>query len=452
VTAAPIRARWFPPTAVAQVRVCMAWHCARVAPTLTRALLWTLAAVLALQPTLALAAAETALPTPTRPPHIEAFVREGCQHCEQAQAFLAQLQNEQPGLQVRVRDVGRDPEARARLEALALAQGSGAPRVPSIWAGGQLIVGYSTAARSDQAIRRALAGEPALSGSGSAPSETTSASAANGATSCTVEDELSCKLVRPDAQPEAFEIDLLGRTLTLDAVGLPLFALMMGLLSGFGPCALWVLLLMVSLLAALKDRRRMLVVAGSFVLVEGLSYFVLMTAWLNLFLAVGLSRASQWVVAGLAAVAGLINVKDFHAQGLGPTLSMPARAKPGIYERLRGLLHTPSLPAAAAGAAVLALLVQGVDLLCSSGLLALFTRVLTLHGTDRATTWGPMALYMAGYMGVHLSVLGVGVALLSRQRLQERQGRWLKLVSGLVMLGLSAYLALGLLGLLDPTH
>jgi arginine exporter protein ArgO len=38
-------------------------------------------------------------------------------------------------------------------------------------------------------------------------------------------------------------------------------------------------------------------------------------------------------------------------------------------------------------------------------------------------------------------VLGIGVATLSRHRLQEKEGRWLKLVSGLAMIGLGLYLA-----------
>ena len=81
-------------------------------------------------------------------------------------------------------------------------------------------------------------------------------------------------------------------------------------------------------------------------------------------------------------------------------------------------------------------------LLHRSGLLALFTRVLTLHSTDRASTFGPVALYMAGYLGLHMTVLGVGIGVLSRRRLQQRQGRWLKLLSGGVMVGLRGYLLL----------
>ena len=37
-------------------------------------------------------------------------------------------------------------------------------------------------------------------------------------------------------------------------------------------------------------------------------------------------------------------------------------------------------------------------------------------------------------------VLAIGVITLSRRRLQEKEGRWLKLLSGGVMLGLSVYL------------
>jgi arginine exporter protein ArgO len=37
-------------------------------------------------------------------------------------------------------------------------------------------------------------------------------------------------------------------------------------------------------------------------------------------------------------------------------------------------------------------------------------------------------------------ILTIGVVMLSRHRLQEREGRVLKLVSGLVMIGLGVYL------------
>jgi hypothetical protein len=214
-------------------------------------------------------------------------------------------------------------------------------------------------------------------------------------------------------------------------------------LDGFNPCSMWVLLLMISILAPLNDRRRMLAIAGTFVLVQGIAYFIFMAAWLNLFLLIGMSRGSQLVIAAIALIAGFINVKDFFAFGRGISLSIPERAKPGIYQRIRGLLHAPTLTAAIVGAIVLAVLVQVVEFLCTSGFPALFTRILTLRELETSSYYGYMLLYIAAYMFDDVVVLGTGVILLSRHRLQEKEGRWLKLISGLVMIGLGVYLALG---------
>jgi len=366
---------------------------------------------------------------------IEAFVREGCPHCERAEAFLSQLGRERPGLKIVIRDVEKDPAALERLKELVHAARGVSARVPAVYVGGQLLVGYSKSAHTDRLIRAALGG---VAVQAPAPAESAA---------CEAEESLSCPrqptLAINGAAPaeSTFQLEVLGRTITLEDVGLPAFTFTMGVLDGFNPCSMWVLLLMISLLAPLNDRRRMLAIAGTFVLVEGVAYFLFMAAWLNLFLLIGLSRASQLVIAGIAIVAGLINVKDYLALGRGGiTLGIPERAKPGIYSRLRAILHAENLRAAIIGAIALAVLVQIVEFLCTSGFPALFTRILTLRQLDAATYYGYLLLYIAAYMIDDVIILGIGVALLSRHRLQEREGRALKLISGLVMIGLGMYL------------
>ena len=393
----------------------------------TRALLWLLLAAL-----LAVMAAGTAARA-ADPNRIELFVREGCPHCAQAEEFMARLGGERPELAIVVRDVTKDASALARLQELAQATGAGAARVPATYVNGQLILGYSAEASTDKLIRSALAGGRVTSG---APTD---------ASSCEAEDSLSCGPgasagAGAAAPEEAFSVTLFGRTVTLDDVGLPAFTLAMGLLDGFNPCSMWVLLLMISLLAPLNDRKRMLAIAGTFVLVEGISYFAMMAAWLNLFMFIGLSRASQVVIALIAIFAGAINVKDFFAFGRGISLSIPASARPMIYNRMRGILHAPTYTVAIVGTIVLALLVQVVEFMCTSGFPALFTRILTLQQLDTAAYYGYLLLYISAYMLDDVIVLGIGVTLLSRHRLQEKEGRVLKLIAGVVMIGLGIYL------------
>lgn len=54
--------------------------------------------------------------------------------------------------------------------------------------------------------------------------------------------------------------------------------------------------------------------------------------------------------------------------------------------------------------------------------------------------YGYLLIYNVAYMLDDVIVLAIGVITLSQRRLQEKEGRWLKLVSGVVMLGLGVYL------------
>jgi glutaredoxin len=373
---------------------------------------------------LAAAQGPSASPEPER---IEAFVREGCPHCAKAEEFLAQLNKERPSLTIVVRDVQEEDAALDRLKELAQQTGTATVRVPAIYVRGQLIVGYSPEAGTDRLIRRALDGRRA-------------GAQAAAAGTCEVEESLACPKGPEAAADEGFSVSLFGRTITLADVGLPAFTVAMGLLDGFNPCSMWVLLLMISLLAPMNDRRRMLAVGGTFVLIQGIAYFLFMAAWLNLFLVIGMSRTVTLVVAAIAILAGMINLKDVVALGRGVSLSIPASAKPGIYQRMRGLLHAPTIGAAIVGAAVLAVLVQVVEFMCTSGFPALFTRILTLRELPPASYYGYMLLYNAAYMIDDIVVLSIGVVMLSRHRLQEKEGRVLKLISGVVMVGLGIYL------------
>ncbi len=372
---------------------------------------------------------------------MEVFVREGCPHCAQAEAFLAVLQKEQPALKMVIRDVTKDPAAMERLQVLVKEHGGGIARVPAVFVGGQLLMGYSTEAHSDKLIRSALAGDRAAAAGAAASAATCAVSEDPAAAACKIDRAAMEADAQAAPPPEGFTLDFLGRTLSLDDVGLPAFSIAMGILDGFNPCSMWVLLLMISILAPLNDRKRMLAIAGTFVAVEGVAYFLFMTAWLNLFMFIGLSRASQLAIAGIALVAGLINVKDFFAFGRGISLSIPEKAKPGIYKRMKGLLHAPTIGAAVVGAAVLAIMVQVVEFMCTSGFPMLFTRILTLRQLEPLQYYGYMLLYNLAYMIDDIVVLATGVIMLSRHRLQEKEGRVLKLLSGLVMIGLAVYLA-----------
>jgi glutaredoxin len=236
-----------------------------------------------------------------------------------------------------------------------------------------------------------------------------------------------------DDDTQAIEVPFFGR-LSAKRLGMPVFTILIGLVDGFNPCAMWVLLFLLSVLVNLKDRWKILAVAGTFVVISGIAYFAFMAAWLNVFLLVGFLRWVQITLAILAIVVGSIHVKDFFAFKKGISLSIPESAKPGIYSRVRRIVLAESVFAAIAGATVLAVLVNIIELLCTAGLPALYSQVLSLQNYPAWKNYAYLGLYIIAYMFDDSLMVAVVVVTLGKNKLQETQGRWLKLISGLVIL------------------
>ena len=356
---------------------------------------------------------------------IEIFTRSGCPRCAAGERFLETLRQQRPALRIIVRDVGADASAAQALRELAARNGVRALGVPAFYVRGQLVVGFRRAETTGRALIALLDASPEAT---SEPAPSCSMDAA---------DAERCRepAVIPSLAVESISVPLIG-TLSVGQVGLPAFTLVIGLLDGFNPCAMWVLLFILSLLVNLHDRLKMFVIGGTFVVVSGAAYFAFMAAWLNIFLLLGVARATQTVLGAVAVVVGAMNVKEFVAFGAGVTLSIPDSAKPTIYARVRRIVQAENLVAALAGVVVLAVLVNIVELLCTAGFPAVYTRILTLRQLPSWQYYAYLFLYNVAYMLDDSIMLAVAVVTLGRHKLQERGGRWLKLVSGAVMLAL----------------
>ncbi len=178
------------------------------------------------------AATSAAAPAPVT---LQVFVRTGCPYCADAKVFLDDVQRRRPGLHVVYRPVDTDPAARDALNQLSRAHGIWPPGVPAFHAAGQLIVGFESPDTTGQDVLRLIDAGTAV-------------------------------------HPQTVDSTLFG-TLSAQRLGLPLFTLALGLLDGFNPCAMWVLLFLLAMLVRQNDRRRMALVAGTFVLVSAAVYY-----------------------------------------------------------------------------------------------------------------------------------------------------------------------------------
>jgi hypothetical protein len=354
-----------------------------------------------------------------------------CPHCYRALRFLGALEEQLPWLEVRALEVSelRNAELYATL---AEQLGADARYVPAFFYCGRSFQGYDEDATTGRFLRESLAACHA------------ELLARRGAETGTPGD-------RAAAPPEPAPIDLplIGR-LDPAALSLPVLTLVFAGLDAFNPCAFFVLLFLLSLMVHARSRARMALVGGVFVLFSGLLYFGFMAAWLTLFLIVGYQPLVTAGAGVVAVVLGLVNLKDFVWLNRGITLSIPERAKPGLYQRMGSLVGMANLPAMLAATVALALAANTYELLCTAGFPMVFTRVLTLAELSTPAYYGYLAFYNSVYVLPMLAIVVVFVVTLGARKLKEDEARILKLLSGLMMLGLGLVLLLAPGALSDP--
>ena len=342
------------------------------------------------------------------------FWGEGCSHCARAKPFLHELQRKHPALRIRSYEVFSVPKNMELLVAMAKERGVEASGVPTFIVGNQVIAGFTDEKRS--AIERLVSPLP--------PPRTAETQAAAKASAITL--------------PGIGAID--PQTLSL-----PAFTLIIALLDSFNPCAFFVLLFLLSLLIHAHSRRRMAIVGLTFVFFSGLVYFLFMAAWLNLFLVAGTLNAVTIAAGIIALIVAAINIKDFFFFEKGISLVIPEAKKPKLFERMRNLVRTGSLPSMLAGTVVLAVAANSYELLCTAGFPMVYTRILTLRGLAPTGYYLYLTAYNLVYVVPLAVIVGVFTATLGNRKLTEWEGRVLKLLSGVMML------MLGLVILLKPT-
>jgi len=225
-------------------------------------------------------------------------------------------------------------------------------------------------------------------------------------------------------------------------VSLPIFTVLIGGFDAFNPCAFFVLLILLSLLIRTGSRKRMLLVGGIFIFFSGFIYFLFMAAWLNLFLIIGHLQIVTAIAGTIAVIIALINIKDFFFFKKGVSLTISEQARPKLFERMRNTIERGSFLSIVLATIALGVMANIYELFCTPGFPMIYTRVLTMEQLPSLQHYMYLVLYNIVYVIPLISILLILTCTLGQKKLSQRQGRILKLVSGMMMLFLGAILVI----------
>ena len=346
--------------------------------------------------------------------HLYFFWSQKCPHCLKAVPFVDALQRDYAWLQVHSAEISQNRRNLQRYVEMASSLGHDARSVPAFFICGQLITGYDSPEGVGQQILDLAS---------------------------TCRDTPSTALSATD--DSTLQLPFIG-SVEADSNSLLMFTLIIAGMDSFNPCAFFVLMFLLSLMVHARSRARMLLIGSTFVVISALIYFMFMAAWLNLFMMIGAVPVITLIAGMVAIIIGIINTKDYFLFRQGPSLTIPESAKPTLYRRMRNLLKADNITTMLLGTAMLAVAANSYELLCTAGFPMVYTRLLTLSELGTLQHYAYLVLYNLIYVIPLMIIVIIFSYTLGAYKLTEQQGRFLKLLSGLMMLGL------GLVMLLAP--
>lgn len=378
-----------------------------------------------------------------------------CPHCKEAHPFIDSLPEKYPWIEVHSFRVG-DAGTAEMWQQLADETNTPSRSVPFLSTCGKTIIGYSSREVTGEFLLNRLkrcylanGGQLAAADMPTSdsvqPTTTTedeplfsTCSSDGGDGTCAISDEENSA-----AEIQPVELPIVG-AVNPDSISLPILTLVLAGADAFNPCAFFVLLFLLSIMVNAKSRGRMLLVGGIFVFFSGFIYFLFMTAWLNVFELLGANSDGGWIIliAGLLALfAGAINIKEYFFTKGEVSLSMTAENRTSLIKRMGKLSSASSLTAMIFGTTVLAILANAYELLCTAGFPMIYTSVLSMHNLPDFERMMYLVYYNVVYVIPLIAIVVAFSMTLGKRKLTEKEGQTLKLMSGIMMLGLGGTLA-----------
>ena len=221
-------------------------------------------------------------------------------------------------------------------------------------------------------------------------------------------------------------------------VSLPILSVIMGAIDGFNPCAMWVLIFLITMLFNMENKKRMWALGITFLVTSALIYLVFMFVWLGV--ATKLLTTISWLklLIGLVALIGaFINLKGFIKsivkKDAGCEVVDNSKRKK-IISKIKKYTSEKSFILAMLGVMLLAISVNAIELACSAGLPVLFTNVLALNDVNFIEKCIYIFIYIFFFLIDDIIVFFVAMFTLNIKALSTKYTKYSHLIGGIIML------------------
>jgi glutaredoxin len=389
--------------------------------------------------------------------NIHLFYGNGCPHCAAEEEFLSDYLKDRTDVKLYKYEIWYDSHNQELLSKVQKEMGTTNKNgVPFTVIGKKTIVGYADGV-TDEQIKDAInyylnndyrdyAGEITGKVKKAEVKEDTTKDESK------TEDKKENKIEKADDTKDSDQTDenvtvpVLGK-INAKKVSLPILAVVLGFVDGFNPCAMWILIFLITMLFNMKDRKKMWILGLTFILTSGIVYLMFMLAWLNLATFISKIAFIRLLIAVIALVVGLINVYKYidslKKKDEGCDV-VDKKDRKKIMEKIISITHEKKFIIALLGIMVLAASVNIIELMCSIGIPLLFTQILAMNNLSTFSYMIYMFIYIFFFLIDDIVIFVISMVTLKVTGLSTKYTKYSHLIGGIIML------IIGLLLIIKP--
>lgn len=236
-----------------------------------------------------------------------------------------------------------------------------------------------------------------------------------------------------EQEKATFNLPILGK---IDAkeVSIPFVAILLGVIDGFNPCAMWVLLFLINMFIDMKDKKKMFILGYAFLFTSALVYFLSMLG-ISVVLNVTAVKQIQILIALVALIAGVLNIRTYiKTRNDTGCHVVDDKKRKKMVKRVIKITKQESLFLALIGVIALAASVNLVELACSLGFPAIFSEILALNNVTGPLRILYLIIYVFFYMIDDLIVFTIAVSTFTIAAKSTKYTKYVNLIAGIIMI------------------
>jgi glutaredoxin/uncharacterized protein (UPF0333 family) len=370
-------------------------------------------------------------------PIVFMFGRDDCGFCQKQFEFLNDA-----GIQYEYLNLVTDDRARELYDAVT-AKHDVTKVTPVTVVGERVLVGFNGAQTTGQAIRDAIAAArytEVNSIEGHLQNAPKQDIIVGGGCTGLICDE-------GEAPGITFDLPFVG---VVDLKSFSLFSLsvLLGVIDGFNPCAMWVLITFLVILSQAGSKKKMIFLAGIFIVAEAVMYNLILNVWYKTWDFVALDQYVTPLVGLLATGGGIFFLwrwyKNKDAALVCDITNIETQSK--TINKFKTIVNQPVTIMSVFAILVIAFSVNIIEFACSIGIPQAYTKILDLNMLTFIERQWYILVYTIGYMVDDFIVFGL--AIWGYSKLQSHGGKYAQLS---LLIGGALMLLLGGLLIINPS-